>query len=125
MTKTETRRLIYTMHAQVCSVLSNAKRLEIIDLLRSGEKTAGDLTREMGIPKPNVSQQLTILREKGVLLSRREGQHIYYRLSFPKMLKAYDLLRQVLIERLRQQGNVALRIDGKIRAQTSLKELII
>jgi len=41
------------------------------------------------------------------------------------MLKAYDLLRQVLIERLRQQGNVALRIDGKIRAQTSLKELII
>jgi len=116
MTKTETRRLIYTMHAQVCSVLSNAKRLEIIDLLRSGEKTAGGLTREMGIPKPNVSQQLTILREKGVLLSRREGQHIYYRLSFPKMLKAYDLLRQVLIERLREQGNVAARIGGKIHA---------
>ena len=116
MTKTETRRLVYTMHAQVCSVLSNAKRLEIIDLLRSGEKTAGDLTREMEIPKPNVSQQLTILREKGVLLSRREGQHIYYRLSFPKMLKAYDLLRQVLIERLREQGNVAARIGGKIHA---------
>ena len=116
MTKKETRRLIYEMHAQVCSVLSNAKRLEIIDLLRSGEKTAGSLTREMGIPKPNVSQQLTILREKGILLSRREGRHIYYRLSFPKMLKAYDLLRQVLIERLREQGNVAARIGGKIHA---------
>ncbi|MBI4802636.1 MAG: helix-turn-helix transcriptional regulator [Elusimicrobia bacterium] len=116
MTKKETRRLIYGMHAQVCSVLSNAKRLEIIDLLRSGEKTAGDLTREMEIPKPNVSQQLTILRHKGILASRREGQRIYYRLSFPKMLKAYDLLRQVLIERLREQGNVADRIGGKPHA---------
>ena len=101
------------MHAQVCSVLSNAKRLEIIDLLRVGEKTAGDLTREMEIPKTNVSQQLTILREKGILASRREGQRIYYRLSFPKMLKAYDLLRQVLIERLREQGNVAARLQGR------------
>ena len=101
------------MHAQVCSVLSNAKRLEIIDLLRVGEKTAGDLTREMEIPKTNVSQQLTILREKGILASRREGQRIYYRLSFPKMLKAYDLLRQVLIVRLREQGNVAARLQGR------------
>lgn len=113
MKKNESRRLIYEMHAQVCSVLSNAKRLEIIDLLRSGEKTAGDLTREMGIPKTNVSQQLTILREKGILLSRRDGQRIYYRLSFPKMLKAYDLLRQVLIERLRSQGNAAALLQGK------------
>ena len=112
MTKKESRR-IYEMHAQVCSVLSNAKRLEIIDLLRVGEKTAGDLTREMEIPKTNVSQQLTILREKGILASRREGQRIYYRLSFPKMLKAYDLLRQVLIERLREQGNVAARLQGR------------
>lgn len=113
MKNNESRRLIYEMHAQVCSVLSNAKRLEIIDLLRAGEKTAGDLTREMGIPKTNVSQQLTILREKGVLISRRDGQRIYYRLSFPKMLKAYDLLRQVLIDRLREQGNAAALIQGK------------
>ncbi|MBI5744309.1 MAG: winged helix-turn-helix transcriptional regulator [Elusimicrobia bacterium] len=116
MTGKKGQKLLYELHAQVCSVLSNAKRLEIIDLLRSGEKTAGDLTREMEIPKPNVSQQLTILREKGILVSRREGTRIYYRLSFPKMLKAYDLLRQVLIERLREQGNVAVRIGGKTHA---------
>ncbi|OGS01820.1 MAG: hypothetical protein A2V88_12760 [Elusimicrobia bacterium RBG_16_66_12] len=101
------------MHAQVCSVLSNAKRLEIIGLLREGEKTAGDLTKEMGIPKANVSQQLTVLRDKGILTSRREGRRIYYRLSFPKMLKAYDLLRQVLLERLQEQGDAAALIRGK------------
>ena len=112
--KKEAERLIYEMHAQVCSVFSNAKRLEIINLLREGEKTAGDLTREMAIPKTNVSQQLTILRDKGILTARRDGQRIYYRLAFPKMLKAYDLLRQVLIERLQEQGDVAARIRGEM-----------
>lgn len=116
MARNEAERLIYEMHAQVCSVLSNAKRLEIINQLREGEKTAGDLTRETGIPKTNVSQQLTILRDKGILTARREGQRIYYRLAFPKMLKAYDLLRQVLIERLQEQGDAAARVRG----QTSL-----
>lgn len=116
MTEKETRRRIYEMHAEVCSVLSNAKRLEIIDLLRSGEKTAGDLTKEMGLSKTNVSQQLAVLRNKGILISRREDQHIYYRLAFPNMLKAYDLLRQVLIERLREQGKTAARIGGKTHA---------
>ena len=113
MPEKENPKIIYEMHAQVCSVLSNAKRLEIIDLLRGGERTAGDLTKAMGISKTNVSQQLAVLRNKGLLLSRREDQHIYYRLAFPIMLKAYDLLRQVLIERLREQGNAAFRIGAK------------
>lgn len=110
MARKETNRLIYEMHAEVCSVFSNPKRLEIIDLLRDGERTAGELTREMGIPKTNVSQQLAILRDKGILTARREGRRIHYRLAFPKMLKAYDLLRVVLIERLRGQGDAAARI---------------
>ena len=95
---------IYEMHAQVCSVLSNPKRLEIINLLRGDEQTVGDLAEKMDLTKANVSQQIAILRHKGLLLARREGQHIYYRLAFPKMLKAYDLLREILLERLSKQG---------------------
>src|SRR3989338_1598955 len=92
------------MHAQVCSVLSNPKRLEIINLLRENEKTVGDLAKKTGLTKANVSQQIAILRHKGLLLARREGQYIYYRLAFPKMLKSYDLLREILMERLSKQG---------------------
>ena len=112
MAKRSAERLIYEMHARVCSVLANAKRLEIINRLRRGEKTAGELTREMDLPKANVSQQLTILRDKGILTARREGQRIYYRLAYPKMLTAYDLLRQVLIERLQEHATVASQASG-------------
>ena len=100
----QSERQIYEMHAQVCSVLSNPKRLEIINLLREEEKTVGALAEKMDLTKANVSQQIAILRHKGLLLPRREGQHIYYRLAFPKMLKAYDLLREILLERLSKQG---------------------
>ena len=106
-------KLIYEMHAEVCSVFSNPKRLEIINVLRDGEKTVGELAREMRLPKANVSQQLAILRDKGILSARRDGQRIYYRLAYPRMLKAYDLLREVLLERLESQGAMARRLRGK------------
>ena len=105
-------KLLYELHAQVCSVLSNAKRLEIIDLLRDGERTAGELCRKMGLPKANVSQQLSIMRGKGILLARREGRRIFYRLSQPRMLRAYDLLREVLLEKLETQGTIARNLHG-------------
>jgi ArsR family transcriptional regulator len=105
-------KLLFEMHARVCKVLASAKRLEVIHLLRDGEKTAGDLVTDMGISKANVSQQLAVMREKGILASRREGRRIYYRLAYPGMLKAYDLLRQVLLAQLEDQGILAKRWRG-------------
>ncbi len=101
---------LFELHAHVCKVLANAKRLEVIHLLRGGEKAAGDLARDMGIPKANVSQQLAVMREKGILASRREGRRIYYRLAYPGMLKAYDLLRRVLLDQLEDRGALAKRL---------------
>ena len=112
MLRKRNQKLIYELHARVYSVLSNAKRLEIIDQLRDGERTAGELCKKMGLPKANVSQQLAIMRGKGILLARREGQHIFYRLSQPGMLKAYDLLREVLLEGLETQGTIARDLRG-------------
>jgi len=89
--KSTTKRL-YEMHAQVCKVLANAKRIEVIDLLREGEKTAGELIEKMGISKANLSQQLAVMLGKGVLTARRRGRSVSYRLAYPGMLKAYDML---------------------------------
>lgn len=102
-----TERQIYEMHAEVCSVLSSPKRLEIINVLREGEKAVNELAEEMDLPKANVSQQLAILRDKGLVTTRREGQRVYYRLTHPEMLKAYDLLRAMLFKQLEERGKLA------------------
>ncbi len=93
-------RQLYELHANICQTLANPKRLEIIDLLRDGEKSVTELAEAMGISQANLSQHLTVMRQKGIVTPRREGVNVYYRLSNPKIIKACDLMRQVLLEHL-------------------------
>ena len=93
-------RQLYELHASICQTLANPKRLEIIDLLRDGEKSATEIIEAMGISQANLSQHLTVMRQKGIVVPRREGVSVYYRLSNPKIIKACDLMRQVLLEHL-------------------------
>lgn len=97
---------VYELHAQVCKVLSSPRRLEVIHLLRDGEKTVSELVRETGYPKANLSQHLAVMRTAGVLVGRRNGRQIHYRLAFPKMLRAYDILRELLFEQMRDRQRV-------------------
>lgn len=89
---------IFHLHAEVCKTLSHAKRLEILTILRDDEMSVGDIVREMDVPKANVSQHLAVMRNAGILDTRREGITIYYKISNAKVIKACDLMREVLIE---------------------------
>ena len=91
---------LYELHASICQTLANPKRLEIIAHLRDGEKTVTELMEVMQISQANLSQHLGLMRQKGIVIARREGLNIYYRLSNPKIIQACDLMRQVLLENL-------------------------
>lgn len=93
-------RQLYVLHAAICQTLANPKRLEIIDRLRDGEMPVSELAEAMGIGQANLSQHLAVMRQKGIVTPRREGLSVYYRLSNPKIIKACDLMRQVLLEHL-------------------------
>jgi len=96
---------LYELHASICQTLANPKRLEIIAQLRDGEKTVTGLMEAMQISQANLSQHLALMRQKGIVVARREGLNIFYRLSNPKIVRACDLMRQVLLENL-QSGAV-------------------
>lgn len=91
---------IYELHADVCKTLANPKRLEILNALRDSEMTVSELTDLVGVRKANVSQHLAVMRQAGILTTRREGVNIYYRIANPKVIKACDLMREVLLEQL-------------------------
>lgn len=97
---------IYELHADVCKIFSNAKRLEILSMLKDRELSAGELSEHIGINKANLSQHMSVLRSKGVVLSRREGVNIYYRVSNPKIIQACNLMREVLMEQLQEKGKL-------------------
>ncbi len=101
---------IYEMHAEICKVFTNPKRLEIISLLRDGEKTVNELTELADVPQANVSQHLTILRQNNVVTTRRNGANIYYKIANPKILRACDLMREVLLEQLKENEKLVKRM---------------
>jgi len=96
---------VYELHANICSVFSNPKRLEIIDILRDGEKSVSEIMKKTKISKTNLSQHLSLMRDRGIVTSRREGQNIYYSISNKKIIQAYDLMLEVLRELTRKKAS--------------------
>ncbi|MBI4595394.1 MAG: helix-turn-helix transcriptional regulator [Candidatus Tectomicrobia bacterium] len=101
---------IFELHAEICKVFSNAKRLEILSILRDKEMTASDLIEKTGLNKANLSQHMNVFKTKGVVLTRRVGANIFYRISNSKIIEACDLMREVLLEQLQQKGNIVTRL---------------
>lgn len=99
-------RNLYQLHASICHTLAHPKRLEIIDRLRVGELSVTELVDALGISQANLSQHLSVMRQRGIVTTRREGLKVFYRLSNPKITQACDLMRQVLLENL--ESDVAL-----------------
>ncbi len=97
---------IYELHADLCKIFSNAKRLEIIHTVKDKEMAASELIERIGLSKANLSQHMSVLKLKGVILSRREGINIYYRIANPKIIQACDLMREVLLGQLQEKGKM-------------------
>jgi ArsR family transcriptional regulator len=97
---------IYELHADLCKIFSNAKRLEIINAMKDKEMAASELIERIGLSKANLSQHMSVLRSKGVILSRREGINIYYRIANPKIIQACHLMREVLLEQFQEKGKM-------------------
>src|SRR3990172_8815461 len=97
---------LYIYHAEMCKVFSHPKRLHIINALRQEELSVTELSRRTGTAMSNLSQHLAMMRERGILASRKEGNVVYYRVADPKLIQAFDLLREILLEQI--QDDVAL-----------------
>ena len=94
------RNELYQLHASVCKGLADPKRLLILNALRDGERSVTDLVDDLDIPQANVSQHLAVLRDRGLVTGRRDGQWVYYSLTSGKIVAAMDLLREVMNEQL-------------------------
>jgi len=101
---------IYAYHAEMCQVLSHPKRLEAINVLRDGEMSVTDLSQKLGLTVGNLSQHLSMMKERHVLLTRKEGNMVYYRIANPKLIRCFDMMREMLFEQIRQD---AALIQGK------------
>ena len=85
----------YQRTAVVGRALADPKRLCVLESLSEGELSVSELSTRAACQVPNMSQHLAVLRSAGLVATRREGSTIYYRLSDPRVLEAYQLLQSI------------------------------
>jgi ArsR family transcriptional regulator len=70
--------------AEFCGILGNAHRIQIVWALGDRELTVSEIAKEIATSMQNTSQHLRLMKNKGVLQSRRDGREIYYRIADTK-----------------------------------------
>jgi ArsR family transcriptional regulator len=99
--------VLYERRARICKVLADPKRLRLIDALRDAERSVGELAETLGATYPNVSQHLNVMRDAGLVVSRRDGTTVFYRLAYPQITQACDIVRDVLRAQLTDAAALA------------------
>ena len=72
--------------------LANEDRLLILCQLTQGERNVGELEKMTGVRQPTLSQQLGILRDEGLVITRREGKYIFYGLASHEVIQVMKTL---------------------------------
>jgi len=86
--------------AQYCQVFSNARRILILWVLGRDEMTVSDIASEVGASLQNTSQHLRLMRDRGILISRRDGQAIFYRVvNNDCLMDQKSIYEQKLVEK--------------------------
>lgn len=102
-TRKKQRATIYEMQAEICAALANPVRLQILDLITTGEKNSTELLEALQLPKANISQHISVLREAGLVKTRRAGLYQFLSLSLPRIKDACAIVREVLHEKVSQE----------------------
>lgn len=97
---------LHLLHEQVCDALGSPIRLMIFYALSRESRYVSDLAEELNLPQPTVSRHLKVLRERGLVTTRREGPAVYYVLADERVMDALEIMRDVLRDRLRRQAQI-------------------
>jgi DNA-binding transcriptional ArsR family regulator len=93
---------IYRLKADFFRLLGHPVRVRVLELLRDGEQTVGDLQAALDLDSGGTSQHLTTMRRQGVLESRKAGTNVYYRVKDPRTFQLLAVAREILTSQLEE-----------------------
>ena len=78
--------------ADLLQAIAHETRLQILCAVKDHERAVSEIEDATGIGQPRLSQQLAVLRKADLVLTRREGKQVFYKVDQERMLVASDLL---------------------------------
>ncbi len=88
--------------AEVFQALGHPTRVAMVEYLRNGEISVGQLCEKVGIEQANASQHLAVLRTKHIVESRKEGNQIFYRLRNPVVGDMLEMMRKYFFDHMNE-----------------------
>jgi DNA-binding transcriptional ArsR family regulator len=94
------------LHARICSAISDPHRILLLYAIADQKRNVNGLAEAVGISQSAASRHLKVLKERGIILSRRDGPQVIYSLADHRFLQALDLLREVMLDQMAHQADL-------------------
>ena len=105
-------RPIYQVKADFFKTLAHPARIRVLELLREGERSVGELIPEVGLEASHLSQQLGILRRANLLQSRKEGSTVRYSVTDPRIFALLEVATAILTSTLAESRQLLAELEG-------------
>jgi len=97
---------ITELHANICSAISDPRRILLLYAMSEEPRNVSRLAEAVGISQPAASRHLKLLHQRGLVTSHRQGASVIYTLADQRLIQALDLLRDVLFQRLENRADL-------------------
>lgn len=89
------RQQLSEFKADFFKALAHPLRISILDALRDGELTVNEISQRFDVEQANASQQLAVLRNRNIVVTRKEGANVYYSVSDKSVFKLLDAAKEI------------------------------
>jgi rhodanese-related sulfurtransferase len=117
---TPAKAALFDAFALVAQALGSGRRAEIVDLLAQGERSVDEIASEISQSVANTSQHLRVLAHAGLVRSRREGTHVFYRLASERVAELWAAVRDAAVGHVADVNGLA---DEYLGERAGVEEL--
>lgn len=100
---------------EIFQALANPTRIAVLDELRDGELTVGDLVSRLEVEQSNLSQHLAIMRARQIVTARKSGNQVFYSVRDPLIFQLLDVMRRYFQNQVSESIVLLEESDGKAR----------
>ena len=116
----QAKQALFDEFARVGKAVSSGRRVEVLDILANGERSVEGLAEQLGLSVANTSQHLQVLRQAGLVSTRREGTFVRYRLAASEVFEFLRALRSLAASRLAEVERLA---DAYLGARDTIEPI--
>jgi DNA-binding transcriptional ArsR family regulator len=115
---------IANFKAEFFKALAHPLRISILDALRDRELTVNEISQRFKVEPANASQQLAVLRNKNIIIARKEGSNVFYSVSDPSIFKMLDAAKEIFNNHLAGVRNILaeMELEESIKLSVSMTQ---